>query len=138
MSEENAKLMQAWREAWNAGDMDAVREFYDPDVVVRPNKDWPERGLFFGREAVMEWFEQLRDTWDTLVIETISQTDAADRMVERLISRGTGRGPVYGAEFTTITTVRMGKVLYVEFFWNHAEALEVVGLLEQDAHADST
>ena len=136
MSQENVELTQAWREAWNAGDMDAVREFYDPDVVVRPNKDWPERGPFFGREAVMQWFEQLRDTWDTLVIEAISQIDAGDRIVERVISHGTGRGPAYGAEFTTVTTVRKGKVLYLEFFWDHAEALEAVGLAEQDAHAN--
>ena len=134
MSEENAKLMQAWREAWNAGDMDAVRQFYDPDVVVRPNEDWPERGPFFGREAVMQWLEQLRDTWDTLVIETISRIDAGDRIIERHISRGTGQGPAYGAEFTT---VRKGKVLYLEFFWDHAEALEAVGLSEQDAYVDS-
>jgi len=41
MSQENVELTQAWNEAWNAGEMDAVRELYDPDVVVRPMKDWP-------------------------------------------------------------------------------------------------
>src|SRR5881396_806615 len=46
MSQENVELSQAWNEAWNAGDMDAVRELYDPDVVVRPMKDWPEPGPF--------------------------------------------------------------------------------------------
>jgi hypothetical protein len=33
--------------------------------------------------------------------------------------------------------VRNGKTILVEFFWDHAEALEAVGLSEQDAHADS-
>ncbi len=136
ISEQNVELAQAWIEAWNAGDMDAVREFYDPDVVVRPNKDWPEQGPFFGREAVMQWLEQLRDTWDTLVIETISRIDAGDRIIERFLTHGIGQGPAYEAEYTTITTVRKGKILYLEFFWDHAEALEAVGLSEQDAHAE--
>jgi ketosteroid isomerase-like protein len=130
MSQENVELAQAWNEAWNAGDMDAVRELYDPDVVVRPMKDWPEPGPFFGREAVMQWMEQLRDTWDTLVVETVSRVDAGDRIIERHIPRGRGQGPAYGAEFSTVTTVRKGKVLYLELFWDHAEALETVGLSE--------
>ena len=33
--------------------------------------------------------------------------------------------------------MRKGKIVVVEFFWDHAEALEAVGLSEQDAHADS-
>jgi ketosteroid isomerase-like protein len=137
MSQENVELARAWNEAMNAGDMDAVRKFYDPDVVARPTKDWPEPGPFFGREAVMQWLEQLRDTWDTLLIETISRIDAGDRIIERQIPHGTGQGPAYEAEYTTITTIRKGKILYLEFFWDHAEALEAVGLSEQDAHADS-
>jgi hypothetical protein len=38
---------------------------------------------------------------------------------------------------TTIFTVREGRVSCTEFFWDHAEALEALGLSEQDAHADS-
>jgi hypothetical protein len=34
-------------------------------------------------------------------------------------------------------TVRKGKIVGAAFFWNHAEALEAVGLSEQDAHTDS-
>ena len=34
-------------------------------------------------------------------------------------------------------TFRDGLIVYQEFFRDHAEALEAVGLSEQDAHADS-
>ena len=40
-------------------------------------------------------------------------------------------------EVTQVITVRKGKVFLLEHFWDHAEALETVGLSEQDAHADS-
>jgi hypothetical protein len=32
--------------------------------------------------------------------------------------------------------MRKGRIFYLEFFWDHAEALEAVGLSEQDAHGD--
>jgi ketosteroid isomerase-like protein len=38
---------------------------------------------------------------------------------------------------TVVQTVREGRIFYVEFFWDHAKALEAMGLSEQDAHADS-
>jgi hypothetical protein len=38
---------------------------------------------------------------------------------------------------TGVYTVRKGKIVFLEFFWDHAEALEAVGLSEQDAHAES-
>jgi ketosteroid isomerase-like protein len=44
MSQENVEIVRAHFAAWNEGDMDAVRELYDPDVVVRTVEDWPEPG----------------------------------------------------------------------------------------------
>jgi ketosteroid isomerase-like protein len=35
MSQENVRIARAAFEAWNAGDMDAFQELYDPDVIVR-------------------------------------------------------------------------------------------------------
>ena len=138
MSQENVEIVRAADDAWNAGNSDALRELYDPDIVVRVPEDWPEPGPFVGREAVMGWFEQLRDTWDADASEPISDfIDAADRVVVRMIWRGAGHGPESNMEFTVVVTVRKGRIFGVEYFWDHAEALEVVGLSEQDAHADS-
>jgi len=38
---------------------------------------------------------------------------------------------------TGVYTIRKGKILEMEFLWDHAEALETLGLSEQDAHANS-
>ncbi len=38
---------------------------------------------------------------------------------------------------TDVFTMRKGRISIIECFWDHAEALEAVGLSEQDAHADS-
>ena len=74
--------------------MDAFRELYDPDVIVRAPEGWPEPGPFVGREAVMRQLEQLRETWDADAVEPISDfIDAGDRVVVRFIWRGAGHGP---------------------------------------------
>jgi len=137
MSQENVEIAKAFFEAWNAGDMDAIRETYDPEVIFRTDEGWPEPGPFVGVEAVMRWLGQMRETWDSDEIETISLTDAGDRVVTRQRWRTVGRGPEVNLEVTSVSTYRKGKVILVEFFWDHAEALEAVGLSEQDAHADS-
>jgi ketosteroid isomerase-like protein len=130
MSQENVEIVRRGVAAWNAGDMDALRGLYDPSVIVRPIEGWPEPGPFVGREAVMSWFEQLREAWDTDAMEPISFTDAADRVVVRLLWRGAVRGPESNMEFTGVFALRKGRVFGLELFWNHAEALEAVGLSE--------
>jgi ketosteroid isomerase-like protein len=125
------ELLRAFFEAWNAGDMDAVRALYDPDVIVRYPEGWPEPGPFVGREAVMRQFRQTRETWDSDTLEpTTDFLHAADRVAVRFIWRGVGQGPEATPEATAAFTVRKGRIFYLEFFWDHAEALETLGLSE--------
>lgn len=71
MSQENVEVVRAAFAAWNAGDMDALRELYDPDATSRSPEGWPE-GASLGRDAVMHGFAQLRETWDADDFELIS------------------------------------------------------------------
>ena len=131
MSQENVEVAKAAFAAWNAGDMDAFRELCDPDIVMRPPERWPEPGPFVGREAVMREWELVRETWVADAVEPISDfIDAGDRVVVRLAYHGEGHGPEMNFEMTQVITVRNGKILYREYFWDHAEALEAVGLSE--------
>jgi hypothetical protein len=131
MSEENVEIVRRGFEVWNTGDMDALRELYDPGIVWRPAEGWPEPGPYVGREAVMRQLEQLRETWDTDSFELISELiDVGDRVAVRFIWRGAGRGPESNIEGTGVYTVRKGRIIGIEFFWDHAEALATLGLSE--------
>lgn len=48
----------------------------------------------------------------------------------RFIWRGVGHGPESNIEGTGVYTVRKGRIFSIEFFWDHAEALEILGLSE--------
>jgi ketosteroid isomerase-like protein len=132
MSQENVEVVRAAYETWNAGDVDALRELHDPDVIiVRTPEGWPEPGPFVGREAVMRQFEQLRETWDADDLELIGDfVAAADRVVVRQNWRGAGHGPESNMKLTAVFTMRKGRIFLIEYFWDHAEALETMGLSE--------
>ena len=118
--------------AFNAGDMEAVRELLDPDVVIpRELEGWPETGPFVGRDAVMRQWGRSREPWgDAVTLELISIIDAGDRVVVRTVAHGVGRGPELHGEYSTVNTFRNGRYVLIDFFWNYAEALEAAGLSE--------
>jgi ketosteroid isomerase-like protein len=137
MSQENVEIARAAIDAWNAGDMDAFSELCDPEIIVRPVPRWPEPGPFVGRDAVMRQWKQTRETWDFDTVEPIGDfIDAGDRVAVRQVWRGhasfegVGQGPESNIEVTNVFTVRKGLIFQQEFFWDHAEALETLGLRE--------
>jgi ketosteroid isomerase-like protein len=138
MSQENVEVVRAAIEAGNRGDWEAARESLDPDaIVVRGLEGWPEPAPFVGREAVMRQWQRTVEDLDSWTLEPLSLIDAGDRVVSRQRLHGVGEGPELNVESTAIYMIRRGKVLVIEFYWDHAEALETLGLSEQDAHADS-
>jgi len=131
MSQENVEVVRAAFAAWNAGDMGAFGQLYDPNIVVRYAPGWPEGSEpTMGREAVVRQFEQMRESFDADSLELIDFVDAGDRIVVRQVWRAVGRGPDLNIEVSSINTLRDGKTILVEFFWDHAEALGALGLAE--------
>jgi ketosteroid isomerase-like protein len=131
MSQENVETVSRGFEAWNAGNMAVLRELYDPAHILRMPEGWPEPGPYVGREETMRQWEQQRETWDADALDPIGDfIDAADRVVVHFVWRGAGHGPSSDLELTGVYTVRNGRFFYTEFFWDHAEALETLGLRE--------
>jgi ketosteroid isomerase-like protein len=139
MSKENIEVVRAAYEAWNRGDMNTLRELYRPDVMIITSiEGWPEPPPTVGREAVMQQWERQRDAWDIDRVEPISDFVAGgDRVIVRFVWRTAGHGPNVDMEITGVYTVRKGKILLIEFFRNHADALEAVRLAEQGAPPDA-
>jgi ketosteroid isomerase-like protein len=131
MSQANVDTVKALYEAYNAGDTKALRDLYHPGVVMHHAEGWPEPGPSLGREAVLRETEQLREAWEGDTLEPLGDfIDAGDRVLVRDIWRGTGQGPEADMEFTRVFTLRRGKIICIEIFWDHAEALEAVGVTE--------
>ena len=131
MSQENVEVVERAITAWNAGDIDAVRDCYDPDAILRAPPGWPEPGPFVDRDAVIQQLVQTREAFARDWIEVVSEfRGSGDRIIVRVDWRGTGSGPESNFVWTLVFTVRKGRIFAQEFFWDHAEALEAVGLSE--------
>jgi ketosteroid isomerase-like protein len=131
VSRENVEIVRRGMEAWNAGDMDRIRDFYDPDAVMYHLEGWPEPGPSVGREAVMRQWEQVREAWhrgDRLDLGDF--IEAGNQVLARGMWRVAGSGPEAAMAFSVLFTLRNGRVITQQYFWDHAEALEAVGLRE--------
>jgi ketosteroid isomerase-like protein len=131
MSEETVRVVQDSFDAWNAGDMEAYGELLSPDVVVRMPSDWPEPGPFVGREAALRAYLQGREAFSADVADRITDyVEIGNQVVARFAWRGRGRGPAMDMEISCLYTVRKGQLVGMDFFWDHADALEAAGLAE--------
>jgi ketosteroid isomerase-like protein len=126
MSWQNVEIVRGAYEAWNAGAVPALRQYYDPDIVL--TLGYAEEDPVEGLNAVMGVLAQLRGAWGDDAMEPLSFIDAGNRVVVHHIWRAHGRGPDLDIEQAMVFTLRDGKIRLVETFWDHQEALRAVGL----------
>jgi ketosteroid isomerase-like protein len=128
VSRENVDLLIRSNEAFRRGDFDGWGAHFDPDVLVRTDPIWPER-IIFGRQAVLDWGRSLEGSLGTDVqIEDIK--DLGDRVLarNRWITRGKESGIEGEIAWSELLTVRAEQFVFVEMYFDHEHALEVVGV----------
>ena len=141
MSQENVELVKAAIEAYIAGDRERTLDFYTEDVEGYPDVSrFPEAKPFRGREEYRRFLAEIEEGWEGGASAVIREVFAVgDRVVARMDWGGRGRtsGIDLRSSLTSISTIRDGRIVKIEWFFDHAEALEAVGLSEQDAHDSS-
>jgi uncharacterized protein len=139
MSQENVEKVQAGYEAFSRRDLDAALAYIDPEIEWHQSSAFPDARTFHGHDGVRRFFEQVFEIFDESDFIPQEIVDLGDRVVvvHRFVGRGQGsRIPVEVTE-TSVWTLREGKAIRQEAFVTKAEALEAVGLSEQDAQAES-
>ena len=126
-------------EAFNQRDVDYIVRDYDPEVVA----DWSrsrgaEAGIYRGQEAVLGLWRTYFEMFDRITISPDEFIECGDHIVvpNRAHFRRRDRARVV-VQNVLIVTVRNGRIVEWRLYQERAEALEAVGLSEQDAHADS-
>jgi ketosteroid isomerase-like protein len=131
MSQENVQVARAAIEAWNDGDMDRLRNLYDPAAVYRTPPDWVEAGPYLGRDAIMRQFSELREVWrDNSSFERVDLLDAGDRVVVQVDFHGDTRGLPLTTEMAWVYTMRNGLIVSLEIFHSREEAVQALELSE--------
>ena len=96
-------------------------------------------GAYHGHDGIRRWWDDLLDTLPDFTIEVVEVRDPEDLTVATVRTRGHGAGSDILLDETVwqVARWRRGKCVWWRNFGTRAEALETLGLSEQDAHADS-
>ena len=133
MSQENIEILRRMFEAWNRGDLDAMGEFYDPEIEFNPGLLPPgEETRYIGREGVNEWTRNVNDAWVAVTAEPKERIEVgSDRIlaIDRWHFQGRD-GIEINEELPTLFTFRNGLIVRVDGFTNRTDALEAAGLSE--------
>ena len=145
MSQENVEIVQRVYDAVARRDAASVLALYDPEVEVDgsrlPEMAMTGQRLVRGHEGVRKITSDWNEAWEYAEDHCEKLIDAGEEHVIAVVSRR-GRGKASGIEVEMrrggVWTIRDGRVVRTVWFPSVEEALEAVGLSEQDTHADSS
>ena len=130
MSQENVDLVRKNNDAFRRGDWEVLGANMDPDVFARVDPNWPEQRIY-GRDALVAFLQGVGESMGP-DIRIEEMMDLGDRVLVRFRwhARGTQSGVEGEQSVSEISTFREGRVVFIEYFLEHEEALKAVGLEE--------
>jgi len=138
MSQANVEVVRKAIAAYNRRDLEAVAALNHPDVEV----DWSaslgvEAGVYRGREEVARFYKSYFDTFEEINIKPDRFIESGDLVVVPNHGHVRGRDGIEAvARSALLFELRSGRVARLCLYQATGEALEAVGLSEQDADSD--
>jgi ketosteroid isomerase-like protein len=139
MSQENVEVVRAIYECWGRGDFRATADKVAPDFEWKQVHGVVEPGSHVGADANRA-LRSIFEVYEDFRVEAEEYLDAGDTIIVVTRAHGTGRGSGLHMDqrLAQAWTVLDGTPVRMEQYPSREDALEAVGLSEQDAHADSS
>jgi ketosteroid isomerase-like protein len=121
---------------------ESIKGVIDPEIEWQGPREFPDLAeTVYGYEGMARYAAKIAEALDDYRMVPERFIDARDDRV-LVFSREGGRGKGSGADVQTHLTahpwtLKDGKAVRMQSYWERADALEAVGLSEQDIHADS-
>jgi uncharacterized protein len=124
--DERIALTRAAWEAYGAGDIDAVLQVLDPDVVIHVPVELANTGTYRGHDEFVRWLAAWGEAWESYKMRIIHTVPVGERhVVSHMRQTGVGRGS--GIEVTGelgwLFEVRDGLASRIELFGDLDSAL---------------
>jgi uncharacterized protein len=134
MSQENVELIRRGYESW-AEARELIFDMLDPEIEWIGPREFPDLSApHYGHDGVRRYFEKLTEAIEDYRMVPEEFIDAGEDQV-LVFSREGGRGRGSGAPVETnptahLWTIRDGKAVRMQSYWERNDALEAVGLRE--------
>jgi uncharacterized protein len=132
VSQENVDNVRRGFEAMNRGDIEGTLEMMDPSIEWHPTEDFVEAGPFRGHAGVRQLLGFLLNAFDSYAIEPQEFIEAGDKVIVPVhqSGRGKGSGAKVDVRYIVVFTLRDGKGVRVDSYYDREEALKSAGLSE--------
>jgi ketosteroid isomerase-like protein len=141
MSQANVWVLEKSTEAFNRRDAAAIEKLWHPEGEFRSSvTDIEGTGGVYAARDISRYIDDLDGLFDGWRIEEANYIAVDDNCVvqlPRVTGRGKGSGAPINQRLGIVWTLRDGLIFYGRVFRTPQDALDAVGLSEQDAHADS-
>ena len=122
-------------EAYNRRDLDAVLIGWHPEFEYHPDRDWVKAGLvetcYRGPEGYRKYVATADEVWGgENYLKPVELIDLGERIVMLADApmRAQASGVPLTEAFACVSTLKDGRVIHLQEYYDHAEALEAVGL----------
>ena len=144
MTQENVEVVRRFIEALGrtqgSDDWQPVLAELDPDAEIDDLDISLDTELYRGQDRVRKWVGVWNEAWESWRVEDVQvRSVGEDRAIGLFLVRAKGKGS--GIELSRrdalVCTLRAGKIEKGTYYNDQQQALEAVGLSDQDAYTDS-
>jgi ketosteroid isomerase-like protein len=138
MSRENVEIARASIEAYNRMDWDGALKDASPDFECDLSRAVGPQHDVYRLDQMRRFWSEFAESWESVRIEPHEFIEAGEHVVVPLTMHTRGRdGIEVQARITWTWTILDGDLVRLCMYQDRQEAIEAVGLSEQDAHTDS-
>ena len=142
MSQENIDVIQRATRAHNEQDIEGILESVHPEIeitLIGGFADIFEESTFSGHAGVRRYYLDWFATFETVRVDHEKFIEAGEQVLSLSRFRATVAGSPATVEHLAgvVWSFKEGKIVRYDGFYEPREALEALGLSEQDAHAGS-
>ena len=127
------KIALAVVDAWNRGDREAWLALWDEKAEFYPLRAQLEGESYSGHDGLRRFLAEMTQDFEEVRFEVGETRDAGEQMVVgsgRFLARGRASGVDLNVPLGVLMRLRRGKIVYLRFFSEPADALEAAGLSE--------
>ena len=128
-------VVQAWLDAWNTGDAEAMSELFTEDGVYQ---DFAFQAQVEGKEGVAAWVELTVQNIPDTQVEIIEAFETGDRIAVKWVFSGTplrmgpveGTGASFSVPAVSVFELKGDLIARVGDYYNRADVLGQLGYLD--------